>query len=41
LTLIGRRHASRIDETIAFVARRAHVGNIYVNRNIVGAVVGI
>jgi RHH-type proline utilization regulon transcriptional repressor/proline dehydrogenase/delta 1-pyrroline-5-carboxylate dehydrogenase len=32
---------SRIDETIAFVAERAHVGNIYVNRNIVGAVVGV
>ncbi|MFJ9452089.1 trifunctional transcriptional regulator/proline dehydrogenase/L-glutamate gamma-semialdehyde dehydrogenase [Herbaspirillum sp. NPDC101397] len=32
---------SRIDETIAFVADRAHVGNIYVNRNIVGAVVGV
>ena len=32
---------SRIDETIDFVAQRAHVGNIYVNRNIVGAVVGV
>ncbi|OWY26674.1 trifunctional transcriptional regulator/proline dehydrogenase/L-glutamate gamma-semialdehyde dehydrogenase [Herbaspirillum robiniae] len=32
---------SRIDETIDFVASRAHVGNIYVNRNIVGAVVGV
>jgi len=32
---------SRIDETIEFVASRAHVGNIYVNRNIVGAVVGV
>jgi RHH-type proline utilization regulon transcriptional repressor/proline dehydrogenase/delta 1-pyrroline-5-carboxylate dehydrogenase len=32
---------SRIDETIDFVAARAHVGNIYVNRNIVGAVVGV
>jgi RHH-type proline utilization regulon transcriptional repressor/proline dehydrogenase/delta 1-pyrroline-5-carboxylate dehydrogenase len=32
---------SRIDETIAFVSSRAHVGNIYVNRNIVGAVVGV
>lgn len=32
---------SRIDETINFVATRAHVGNIYVNRNIVGAVVGV
>ena len=32
---------SRIDETIDFIAPRAHVGNIYVNRNIVGAVVGV
>jgi RHH-type proline utilization regulon transcriptional repressor/proline dehydrogenase/delta 1-pyrroline-5-carboxylate dehydrogenase len=32
---------SRIDETIDFIARRAHVGNIYVNRNIIGAVVGV
>jgi RHH-type proline utilization regulon transcriptional repressor/proline dehydrogenase/delta 1-pyrroline-5-carboxylate dehydrogenase len=32
---------SRIDETIAFITTRAHVGNIYVNRNIVGAVVGM
>ncbi len=32
---------SRIDETIDFIATRAHVGNIYVNRNIVGAVVGV
>ncbi|MCZ4303808.1 trifunctional transcriptional regulator/proline dehydrogenase/L-glutamate gamma-semialdehyde dehydrogenase [Zoogloeaceae bacterium G21618-S1] len=32
---------SRIDETIAFVAGRAHVGNIYINRNIIGAVVGV
>ncbi|MDB5746342.1 MAG: putA, partial [Massilia sp.] len=32
---------SRIDETIDFIANRAHVGNIYVNRNIVGAVVGV
>ena len=32
---------SRIDETIQFVIDRAHVGNIYVNRNIVGAVVGV
>jgi RHH-type proline utilization regulon transcriptional repressor/proline dehydrogenase/delta 1-pyrroline-5-carboxylate dehydrogenase len=32
---------SRIDETIDFIIRRAHVGNIYVNRNIVGAVVGV
>ena len=32
---------SRIDETIDFISTRAHVGNIYVNRNIVGAVVGV
>src|SRR5208337_2893230 len=32
---------SRIDETVDFIAARAHVGNIYVNRNIVGAVVGV
>lgn len=32
---------SRIDETIDFIASQAHVGNIYVNRNIVGAVVGV
>jgi RHH-type proline utilization regulon transcriptional repressor/proline dehydrogenase/delta 1-pyrroline-5-carboxylate dehydrogenase len=32
---------TRIDETIDFITARAHVGNIYVNRNIVGAVVGV
>jgi RHH-type transcriptional regulator, proline utilization regulon repressor / proline dehydrogenase / delta 1-pyrroline-5-carboxylate dehydrogenase len=32
---------SRIDETIDFITARAHIGNIYVNRNIVGAVVGV
>jgi RHH-type transcriptional regulator, proline utilization regulon repressor / proline dehydrogenase / delta 1-pyrroline-5-carboxylate dehydrogenase len=32
---------TRIDETIDFITSRAHVGNIYVNRNIVGAVVGV
>lgn len=32
---------SRIDETINYISSRAHVGNIYVNRNIVGAVVGV
>jgi RHH-type proline utilization regulon transcriptional repressor/proline dehydrogenase/delta 1-pyrroline-5-carboxylate dehydrogenase len=32
---------SRIDETIDFIVSRARVGNIYVNRNIVGAVVGV
>jgi RHH-type transcriptional regulator, proline utilization regulon repressor / proline dehydrogenase / delta 1-pyrroline-5-carboxylate dehydrogenase len=32
---------SRIDETVDEIVRRAHVGNTYVNRNIVGAVVGV
>lgn len=32
---------SRIDETIEQVAASAHVGNLYVNRNIIGAVVGV
>jgi RHH-type transcriptional regulator, proline utilization regulon repressor / proline dehydrogenase / delta 1-pyrroline-5-carboxylate dehydrogenase len=32
---------SRIDETIDNIVSSAHVGNIYVNRNIVGAVVGV
>jgi RHH-type proline utilization regulon transcriptional repressor/proline dehydrogenase/delta 1-pyrroline-5-carboxylate dehydrogenase len=32
---------SRIDETIQYVIDHAHVGNIYINRNIVGAVVGV
>ena len=32
---------TRIDETIAHIVNRAHVGNLYVNRNIVGAVVGV
>jgi RHH-type proline utilization regulon transcriptional repressor/proline dehydrogenase/delta 1-pyrroline-5-carboxylate dehydrogenase len=32
---------SRIDETIDFITARARVGNMYVNRNIVGAVVGV
>jgi RHH-type transcriptional regulator, proline utilization regulon repressor / proline dehydrogenase / delta 1-pyrroline-5-carboxylate dehydrogenase len=32
---------TRIDETIAHVVSRAHVGNIYVNRNVIGAVVGV
>ncbi|PFH09676.1 L-proline dehydrogenase /delta-1-pyrroline-5-carboxylate dehydrogenase [Collimonas sp. PA-H2] len=32
---------SRIDETIDYIVGHAHVGNIYVNRNIVGAVVGV
>ncbi|WP_037989442.1 bifunctional proline dehydrogenase/L-glutamate gamma-semialdehyde dehydrogenase PutA [Tepidiphilus margaritifer] len=32
---------SRIDATVDFVARRAHVGNLYVNRTIIGAAVGV
>lgn len=32
---------SRIDETIADVSARIHAGNVYVNRNIIGAVVGV
>src|SRR5690606_18702579 len=32
---------TRIDETIAQVTSKAHVGILYVNRNIVGAVVGV
>lgn len=32
---------SRIDETIRHVTERVHAGNMYVNRNIVGAVVGV
>ncbi|WP_409017622.1 trifunctional transcriptional regulator/proline dehydrogenase/L-glutamate gamma-semialdehyde dehydrogenase [Caballeronia sp. LZ008] len=32
---------TRIDETIGLVLEQAHVGNVYVNRNIVGAVVGV
>ncbi|WP_027349448.1 trifunctional transcriptional regulator/proline dehydrogenase/L-glutamate gamma-semialdehyde dehydrogenase [Halotalea alkalilenta] len=32
---------TRIDETIAKVIAKAQVGNLYVNRNIVGAVVGV
>lgn len=32
---------TRIDETIAHVTTKAHVGNIYVNRNVIGAVVGV
>ena len=31
---------TRIDETIDFIAEHAHVGNQYVNRNMIGAVVG-
>lgn len=32
---------SRIDETIDAVCQRIHAGNIYVNRNMIGAVVGV
>jgi RHH-type proline utilization regulon transcriptional repressor/proline dehydrogenase/delta 1-pyrroline-5-carboxylate dehydrogenase len=32
---------SRIDETIQSILERAKVGNIYVNRNMIGAVVGV
>jgi RHH-type proline utilization regulon transcriptional repressor/proline dehydrogenase/delta 1-pyrroline-5-carboxylate dehydrogenase len=32
---------SRIDETIQRIATRARVGNVYVNRNQIGAVVGV
>ena len=31
---------SRIDETVEYITHRARVGNIYVNRNMIGAVVG-
>ncbi len=32
---------SRINTTIELVCSRAQVGNIYVNRNVIGAVVGV
>jgi RHH-type proline utilization regulon transcriptional repressor/proline dehydrogenase/delta 1-pyrroline-5-carboxylate dehydrogenase len=32
---------SRIDETIAKVTQKIHAGNVYVNRNVIGAVVGV
>ncbi|WP_081177115.1 trifunctional transcriptional regulator/proline dehydrogenase/L-glutamate gamma-semialdehyde dehydrogenase [Rhizobium rhizosphaerae] len=32
---------TRLDETIAHVTSRVRVGNVYVNRNIIGAVVGV
>ncbi|SPL70478.1 trifunctional transcriptional regulator/proline dehydrogenase/L-glutamate gamma-semialdehyde dehydrogenase [Acinetobacter stercoris] len=32
---------TRIDETIQYVTEHAEVGNLYINRNIVGAVVGV
>ncbi|MBS0290379.1 MAG: bifunctional proline dehydrogenase/L-glutamate gamma-semialdehyde dehydrogenase PutA [Proteobacteria bacterium] len=32
---------SRIDETVEYIVARVNVGNIYVNRNMIGAVVGV
>ncbi len=32
---------SRIDDTIEFISAKAKVGNLYVNRNMIGAVVGV
>ncbi len=32
---------SRIDATVDFIVERARAGNIYVNRNLIGAVVGV
>ncbi|UIJ46654.1 trifunctional transcriptional regulator/proline dehydrogenase/L-glutamate gamma-semialdehyde dehydrogenase [Sphingomonas cannabina] len=32
---------TRLDETIAHVTRRVKAGNLYVNRNVIGAVVGV
>ena len=32
---------TRLDETVAYVAERIAAGNIYVNRNVIGAVVGV
>src|SRR5204863_3813515 len=32
---------TRIDETVAAIVGRVRAGNIYVNRNIIGAVVGV
>jgi RHH-type proline utilization regulon transcriptional repressor/proline dehydrogenase/delta 1-pyrroline-5-carboxylate dehydrogenase len=32
---------SRIDETIALVTQKVQAGNLYVNRNVIGAVVGV
>ena len=32
---------SRIAETIDHVVQRVHAGNVYINRNIIGAVVGV
>jgi RHH-type proline utilization regulon transcriptional repressor/proline dehydrogenase/delta 1-pyrroline-5-carboxylate dehydrogenase len=32
---------TRLDETIAHVADRIRVGNVYINRNVIGAIVGV
>ncbi len=32
---------SRIDETIQHLTQRVHAGNLYVNRNVIGAMVGV
>ncbi|HRE31119.1 MAG TPA: aldehyde dehydrogenase family protein, partial [Candidatus Berkiella sp.] len=32
---------SRINETIDYIRDRVRVGNLYVNRNMIGAVVGV
>jgi RHH-type transcriptional regulator, proline utilization regulon repressor / proline dehydrogenase / delta 1-pyrroline-5-carboxylate dehydrogenase len=32
---------SRIDETVQYIQSRLHIGNTYVNRSIIGAVVGV
>ncbi len=32
---------SRIDDTIDFIIQNVNVGNVYVNRNMIGAVVGV
>ncbi|HET6719306.1 MAG TPA: aldehyde dehydrogenase family protein, partial [Rhodocyclaceae bacterium] len=32
---------SRIDDTVKRITERLHVGNTYVNRNLIGAVVGV
>jgi RHH-type transcriptional regulator, proline utilization regulon repressor / proline dehydrogenase / delta 1-pyrroline-5-carboxylate dehydrogenase len=32
---------SRINETVEYIRKHAHVGNLYVNRNMIGAVVGL
>ncbi len=32
---------SRVDETVDFIGARVRAGNVYVNRNIIGAVVGV